>query len=164
MPPTASVSAPASVAPDVPTLGAVQRWFVRRRGFASGLAVSGIGVGTLVMPPLATWLITSLGWRDAYVVLGVVAAVVGIGAIAADRGRSAPLRHRTGRRSARYGFGGAAPPGRLDPRCGADRPLRRALCRLPDPARSACSCPSCTSCPSLSIIRSRRRLPCCCSG
>ncbi|MEY9682599.1 MFS transporter [Bradyrhizobium elkanii] len=78
----------------VPTLGAVQRWFVRRRGFASGLAVSGIGVGTLVMPPLATWLITSLGWRDAYVVLGVVAAVAGIGAsllIADD-----PRRYGTG--------------------------------------------------------------------
>jgi hypothetical protein len=26
----------------VPAIGAVQRWFVRRRGFASGLAVSGI--------------------------------------------------------------------------------------------------------------------------
>jgi OFA family oxalate/formate antiporter-like MFS transporter len=38
----------------VPVLGAVQRWFVKRRGFASGLAVSGIGVGTLVMPPLAS--------------------------------------------------------------------------------------------------------------
>ena len=32
----------------VPAVGAVQRWFVRRRGFASGLAVSGIGLGTLV--------------------------------------------------------------------------------------------------------------------
>src|SRR6266536_1547522 len=41
----------------VPAVGAVQRWFVRRRGFASGLAVSGIGVGTLAMPPLATLLI-----------------------------------------------------------------------------------------------------------
>jgi MFS family permease len=46
----------------VPAIGAVQRWFVRRRGFASGLAVSGIGVGTLVMPPLATQLIDMLGW------------------------------------------------------------------------------------------------------
>ena len=44
----------------VPAIGAVQRWFVRRRGFASGLAVSGIGVGTLVMPPLATQLIDML--------------------------------------------------------------------------------------------------------
>lgn len=63
----------------VPAIGAVQRWFVRRRGFASGLAVSGIGVGTLVVPPLAAHLIQSLGWRDAYLVLGVLAAVIGVG-------------------------------------------------------------------------------------
>jgi MFS family permease len=65
----------------VPAIGAVQRWFVRRRGFASGLAVSGIGVGTLAMPPLATLLIELLGWRGAYLTLGLLAAVVG-GALA----------------------------------------------------------------------------------
>ena len=63
----------------VPAIGAVQRWFVRRRGFASGLAVAGIGVGTLVMPPLASLLISSLGWRDAYLVLGVLALAIGGG-------------------------------------------------------------------------------------
>jgi MFS transporter, OFA family, oxalate/formate antiporter len=63
----------------VPVLGAVQRWFVKRRGFASGLAVSGIGVGTLVMPPLASLLIGLLGWRDAYLALGGLAAMVGGG-------------------------------------------------------------------------------------
>lgn len=63
----------------VPAVGAVQRWFVRRRGFASGLAVSGIGVGTLVMPPLAALLIGTLGWRSAYLVLGCLAAAVGVG-------------------------------------------------------------------------------------
>jgi MFS family permease len=63
----------------VPAIGAVQRWFVRRRGLASGLAVSGIGVGTLVMPPLASFLIESLGWRGAYLVLGALAAAVGGG-------------------------------------------------------------------------------------
>jgi MFS transporter, OFA family, oxalate/formate antiporter len=63
----------------VPALGAVQRWFVRRRGFASGLAVAGIGVGTLVMPPLASLLIGSLGWRGAYLVLGALALVLGCG-------------------------------------------------------------------------------------
>ncbi len=63
----------------VPALGAVQRWFVRRRGFASGLAVSGIGVGTLVMPPLTTFFIDALGWREAYLLLGGLAAVVGGG-------------------------------------------------------------------------------------
>jgi OFA family oxalate/formate antiporter-like MFS transporter len=63
----------------VPVLGAVQRWFVKRRGFASGLAVSGIGVGTRAMPPLASLLIGVVGWREAYFVLGCLAALVGVG-------------------------------------------------------------------------------------
>ncbi|RST52103.1 MFS transporter [Variovorax sp. DXTD-1] len=63
----------------VPVLGAVQRWFRRRRGFASGLAVSGIGVGTLLMPPLAAFLIEALGWRHAYLALAGVAVVAGVG-------------------------------------------------------------------------------------
>src|SRR3981189_2960724 len=37
----------------VPAIGAVQRWFVRRRGFASLLAASRLGGGTLVIPPAA---------------------------------------------------------------------------------------------------------------
>ncbi|HTB02592.1 MAG TPA: MFS transporter [Bradyrhizobium sp.] len=63
----------------VPAIGVVQRWFFRRRGFASGLAVSGIGVGTLAMPPLATLLISTIGWRGAYFTLGALVAVVGGG-------------------------------------------------------------------------------------
>jgi MFS family permease len=63
----------------VPALGAVQRWFFKHRGLASGIAVSGIGMGTLVMPPLAALLIGSFGWRHAYLGLGLVAAVVGVG-------------------------------------------------------------------------------------
>lgn len=63
----------------VPAMGAVQRWFARRRALASGLASSGIGAGTLVVPPLAALLVAHLGWRPAYVVLGVTAAVVGAG-------------------------------------------------------------------------------------
>jgi MFS family permease len=63
----------------VPSVGAVQRWFVRRRGFASGLAVSGIGVGTLVVPPLAAYLIAAFGWRAAYLALGVFSLIAGAG-------------------------------------------------------------------------------------
>lgn len=63
----------------VPALGAVQRWFVRRRAFASGIAVSGIGVGTLIMPLLAARLIEAWGWRRGYLVLGLLAALVGGG-------------------------------------------------------------------------------------
>ncbi len=63
----------------VPAVAAVQRWFVKRRGFASGLAVSGIGVGTLVVPPLASLLIENVGWRETYLILGAFAVVVGAG-------------------------------------------------------------------------------------
>jgi MFS family permease len=63
----------------VPAVGAVQRWFVRRRGFASGLASAGIGVGTLAVPPFASYLIGATGWREAYLILGVLAAIVGVG-------------------------------------------------------------------------------------
>jgi MFS family permease len=64
----------------VPAMGAVQRWFRRRRGLASGLAVSGIGVGTLVYPPCASYLIEVAGWRGAYLLLGAAAAFGGVGA------------------------------------------------------------------------------------
>jgi MFS family permease len=64
----------------VPALGAVQRWFDRRRAMASGLAVAGIGVGTLVMPAFAALLIAALGWREAYMVLGIFTAVIGVAA------------------------------------------------------------------------------------
>jgi MFS family permease len=64
----------------VPAMGAVQRWFIKHRGFASGLASSGIGAGTLVVPPFTALLIAHLGWREAYLVLGVLAAILGIGA------------------------------------------------------------------------------------
>jgi len=63
----------------VPALAAVQRWFVQRRAFASGVAVSGAAVGTLIMPPLASSLIAALGWRATYLTLGGLAIVVGGG-------------------------------------------------------------------------------------
>ena len=62
----------------VPAVGTVQRWFVRRRGFASGVAVSGIGAGTLVGPFAAAWLIGLFDWRGAYVAMAGVCVVLGL--------------------------------------------------------------------------------------
>jgi MFS family permease len=75
----------------VPALGAVQRWFVRQRGLASGIAVSGIGVGTLVMPKVAEWLIDAYGWRGAYLIMG--SFVVLAGGAAALLIDASPQRH-----------------------------------------------------------------------
>lgn len=52
----------------VPMVATVGGWFVRHRALAVGLAVAGIGVGTLVMSPLSAALIDRYGWRDTYVV------------------------------------------------------------------------------------------------
>jgi MFS family permease len=59
----------------VPSVAAVQRWFVRGRGTASGIAVAGIGVGTLLGAPLAHYLIAAVGWRQTYLVLAAVSVV-----------------------------------------------------------------------------------------
>lgn len=59
----------------VPLVSEVSGWFQRRRATALGVAVSGIGLGTLVVPPLAARLIESWGWRSTYRFFAVVAVV-----------------------------------------------------------------------------------------
>lgn len=73
----------------VPSVGAVQPWFDRQRVLASGIAVSGIGAGNLVAPPLAAWWIEALGWRGAYLALAAGALLLGGAAAAGIRNRPA---------------------------------------------------------------------------
>jgi MFS family permease len=60
----------------VPVTSTVARWFVKRRGLMTGVAVSGLGAGTLFVPLLATWLIASYGWRNSYTIVGIGALVL----------------------------------------------------------------------------------------
>jgi MFS family permease len=51
----------------------LSRWFEKKRGLASGVAVSGMGIGTFVLVPLCQYLIGAVGWRSAFMVLaGIV--------------------------------------------------------------------------------------------
>src|SRR5882672_5254107 len=75
----------------VPSVAAVQRWFVRGRGAASGIAIAGIGVGTLLGAPLAHELIAGLGWRRTYLVLALLTAVGAV--VAGMLVRPAPDRY-----------------------------------------------------------------------
>jgi MFS family permease len=59
----------------VPMLAVVGAWFERRRTAALGVAVTGVGLGTLVAAPLAAALITHYGWRQTYVIFGISSAV-----------------------------------------------------------------------------------------
>jgi MFS family permease len=55
----------------VPMVATVGGWFLRHRTAAIGVAVAGIGMGTLVVAPVSQTLIDRYGWRTAYVILGV---------------------------------------------------------------------------------------------
>ncbi|MFB6093488.1 MAG: MFS transporter [Halanaeroarchaeum sp.] len=54
----------------------VPRWFVRRRGLATGFTSSGLGIGILVVAPIAARLVDRFGWRGAYRWLAVGALAV----------------------------------------------------------------------------------------
>ncbi len=60
----------------VPMVAAVGGWFDRHRTTALGVAVAGIGFGTLVVAPLSSWLIDEHGWRVAYRVLAVAGMIL----------------------------------------------------------------------------------------
>ena len=55
---------------NVPCSATVARWFVRRRGLATGLATAGGSLGAFCLPPLAQILVSGVGWRRAYVIFG----------------------------------------------------------------------------------------------
>jgi MFS family permease len=54
----------------------VTRWFDRQRGLALGIALSGVGLGTAIIPPIAAFLISHLDWRSAYIAVGGVILVL----------------------------------------------------------------------------------------
>ena len=62
----------------VPAMAAVQSWFVAHRGLASGIAASGIGVGTALAPAGAEALLQGSGWRLAFLAFGALAAGIGM--------------------------------------------------------------------------------------
>ena len=72
-----------------PSIGAVQPWFSRRRGLASGIASAGIGAGTLVIPLVASFAIAAWGWRDAMRAIALLSLALGLAAALLLRRRPA---------------------------------------------------------------------------
>jgi len=59
----------------VPCVILVNRWFAAGRGTAMGIASAGIGLGTVIMVPFTQYIISSAGWRSAYLVLAVLSLI-----------------------------------------------------------------------------------------
>ncbi len=51
-------------------------WFVKKRGIASGIAVSGMGLGTFILVPLSQHFIALWGWRFAFVAFGLLVLII----------------------------------------------------------------------------------------
>src|SRR3984957_13700102 len=54
----------------------ISRWFRARRGRAMGYAYLGLGLGGVVAPPLANFLIRNFGWRHALEITGALILIV----------------------------------------------------------------------------------------
>jgi len=57
----------------VPMTSTVARWFAKRRGLMTGIVGAGVGTGTMIVPPVTSWLISGYGWRTAFIVIGIIA-------------------------------------------------------------------------------------------
>jgi MFS family permease len=59
-----------------PPLAITQRWFNYKKGLALGIVGAGVSLGTLIQAPLANFLINSYGWRNAYLIEGIITFLI----------------------------------------------------------------------------------------
>lgn len=52
------------------------RWFKERRTLALAISTSGVGLGSLAVPPFTSWTIADYGWRTSFLILAAVSLVV----------------------------------------------------------------------------------------
>ena len=60
----------------VPLSVATGAWFEKHRTVALGVNTVGIGLGTLILVPVAEWLIRTAGWRTAFELMGIGSVIV----------------------------------------------------------------------------------------
>ena len=56
----------------------VGKWFIRKRGTAIGIATMGVSFGTISLTPLAGIIVKHFDWRTGFIVLGLIALLVGV--------------------------------------------------------------------------------------
>ena len=63
-----------------PSIACVQPWFNKRRGLASGIASSGVGAGTLILPVVVSYLLIEINWREALQMMSAGVLLFGLSA------------------------------------------------------------------------------------
>ena len=55
----------------VPPVSTIARWFVKRKGLATGMAVSALSIGIAFFSPLTELFIGKFGWRSTFLIFGI---------------------------------------------------------------------------------------------
>lgn len=66
----------------LPYAKAISAWFDDKRGLALGIAMAGVGLGAALVPQFAQFLVTSAGWKAAYLGLAALVLFIGFPAVA----------------------------------------------------------------------------------
>jgi MFS family permease len=59
-----------------PITSTLPKWFTKRRGLAIGITFAGLSLGGVIWPPVVERLIANVGWRSAYIVVGLIVLVI----------------------------------------------------------------------------------------
>lgn len=62
--------------PYIPLLSLVPQWFTTNRGRMNAIVLSGMGLGIMIVPPVASTLISVWGWRRSYFAISIGTLIV----------------------------------------------------------------------------------------
>lgn len=56
---------------NVPVSTIINNWFVEKKGLAIGIAGAGVPLASMVTTPIISWLVDTVGWRQAYLTAAI---------------------------------------------------------------------------------------------
>ena len=62
----------------LPPIATAPKWWPDRRALATGFAVVGLGLGSFIMAPLATYIIDTIGWRYVFIYVGAAMGIMAV--------------------------------------------------------------------------------------
>jgi len=68
------------MSPYIPLLSLVPQWFTANRGRMNAIVLSGMGLGIMIVPPIASYLISVWQWRNSYLVMAIITLIVMVAA------------------------------------------------------------------------------------
>jgi MFS family permease len=66
--------------PYIPLLSLIPRWFTSNRGRMNAIVLSGMGLGIMLVPPIASYLISKWQWRNSYLLIAIATFIIMVAA------------------------------------------------------------------------------------